>query len=208
MRRFLARVPHFPHLNHRTLNIMQKTRASAASAAPAVPGSDADGTKFKTAEELWQQERGKGLQENWYGSAISYWSTVPATVDGVLGGFGQVSPVDLTESAAFLDALAAQGCSTAAGRDGSRAVDCGAGVGRITAGLLMHRFARVDVVEPVQHFLAQALLLPLPPLQNCHTLSRRAATSPAAATSVSSCSWVWKHSMHLPRPTTAYGCSG
>jgi hypothetical protein len=190
---------------------MQKTRASSASAAPAasaVPGSDADGTKFKTAEELWQQERGKGLQQNWYGSAISYWSTVPATVDGVLGGFGQVSPVDLQESAAFLEALAQQGCSTAAGAHGSRAVDCGAGVGRITAGLLMHRFARVDVVEPVPHFLAQVQAPPPPPLQNCNTLRRRVATSPTAATSATSCSWAWKHSTRQPRATTAYGCSG
>ena len=139
---------------------MHKPAASSTAAAAAppaqVPGSDADGTKYKTAEELWQQERCKGLQQSWYGTAISYWSGVPATVDGVLGGFGQVSPVDLSESAAFLDALAAQGCSTAAGAPGSRAVDCGAGVGRITAGLLMQRFGSVDVVEPVEHFLQQA----------------------------------------------------
>jgi protein N-terminal methyltransferase len=135
---------------------MQKSRSSSSAAAAQVRGSDADGTKYKDAEELWKQERSKGLEQNWYGSAISYWSSVPATVDGVLGGYGQVSPLDLTESASFLDALAAQGCSTSPGSDSSRAVDCGAGVGRITGGLLMQRFARVDVVEPVEHFLAQA----------------------------------------------------
>jgi SAM-dependent methyltransferase len=138
---------------------MQKRGSSSAASAPAaalVRGSDADGTKYTTAEELWQQERSKGLQQSWYGAAISYWSSVPATVDGVLGGYGRVSPLDLTESASFLDALAAQGCSTMPGSADSRAVDCGAGVGRITGGLLMQRFARVDVVEPVEHFLAQA----------------------------------------------------
>ena len=93
---------------------MQKRGASSAASAPAaalVRGSDADGTKYTTAEELWQQERSKGLQQSWYSAAISYWSSVPATVDGVLGGYGRVSPLDLTESASFLDALAAQGCS-------------------------------------------------------------------------------------------------
>ncbi len=138
---------------------MQKRASSSAAAAPAaapVPGSDADGTKYTNADELWQQERSKGLAQSWYGSALSYWNSVPATVDGVLGGYGQVSPLDLTESASFLDALAAQGCSTSTGSASSRAVDCGAGVGRITGGMLMQRFARVDVVEPVEHFLAQA----------------------------------------------------
>jgi hypothetical protein len=149
MRTALARVPRLL-----TSTLMQKRASSASALAPA--GSDADGTKYKTAEELWQQEKSKGLEQNWYGSAISYWSSVPATVDGVLGGYGQVSPLDLTESASFLDALAALGCSTSAGSAGSRAVDCGAGVGRITGGMLMQRFAAVDVVEPVEHFIAQA----------------------------------------------------
>ena len=73
--------------------------------------------------------------------------------------------MDLTESAGFLDALAAAaglgkggaaGSGTQQGGADTRAVDCGAGVGRITAGLLMQRFAAVDVVEPVHHFIAQA----------------------------------------------------
>ena len=151
MRRALPRLAHvlFPARMHKN--------SSSANPPPApVRGCDADGTKYKTAEELWQQERCKGLEQNWYGTAISYWSTVPATVDGVLGGYGQVSPMDLTESAAFLDALASHGCSTSPGNPASCAVDCGAGVGRVTAGLLMQRFGRVDVVEPVQHFLQQA----------------------------------------------------
>ena len=151
MRRALPRLAHvlFPARMHKN--------SSSANPPPApVRGCDADGTKYKTAEELWQQERCKGLEQNWYGTAISYWSTVPATVDGVLGGYGLVSPMDLTESASVLDALAAQGCSTSPGNPASCAVDCGAGVGRVTAGLLMQRFGRVDVVEPVQHFLQQA----------------------------------------------------
>ena len=36
------------------------------------------------------------------------------------------------------------------------AADCGAGVGRITKGLLSHHFTEVDVIEPVRHFLSKA----------------------------------------------------
>mmetsp|Transcript_4172 Transcript_4172/g.7191 ORF Transcript_4172/g.7191 Transcript_4172/m.7191 type:complete len:180 (-) Transcript_4172:76-615(-) len=34
--------------------------------------------------------------------------------------------------------------------------DCGAGVGRITKGLLSKHFTEVDVIEPVEHFLSKA----------------------------------------------------
>jgi protein N-terminal methyltransferase len=118
-------------------------------------GTDADGTRYKSAEELWAKEKKKGAKK-WYGSAIEYWNSVPATVDGTLGGFGQVSPADLSESAMFLDALADAGYNTRATGTMSRAVDCGAGVGRITQGLLAARFGSVDVVEPVSHMMQQA----------------------------------------------------
>ena len=36
------------------------------------------------------------------------------------------------------------------------AADCGAGVGRITKGLLAKHFTEVDVIEPVEHFLTKA----------------------------------------------------
>ena len=37
-----------------------------------------------------------------------------------------------------------------------RAIDCAAGVARVTSGLLMHKFDVVDVLEPLPHFLAEA----------------------------------------------------
>lgn len=141
---------------------LKKVRAGEGDG---VTGLDADGTRYGSVEELWAKEAQKknGLK-NWYGSAIEYWNAVPATVDGVLGGFGSVSATDLSDSARFLDALADAGYNTSA-KDAakgkaqapsSRAVDCGAGVGRIAAGLLVHRFRQVDVVEPVAHLMQQA----------------------------------------------------
>lgn len=89
-------------------------------------------------------------------AAIRYWSSTPATVSGVLGGYPQLSRADLQASANFLGKLrrAAAGGGTAAEAKGklARAVDCGAGIGRITAGLLSKVAETVDVVEPVGAF--------------------------------------------------------
>lgn len=38
----------------------------------------------------------------WYKSAVQYWDCQSATNNGVLGGFGQVNPVDIMDSRKFL----------------------------------------------------------------------------------------------------------
>ena len=61
-------------------------------------------------------------------------------------GFPQVSPVDIRDSAVFLEKVAD------AERLRARALvaaDCGAGIGRISQNLLLPRCAEVDVVEPM-----------------------------------------------------------
>jgi protein N-terminal methyltransferase len=77
----------------------------------------------------------------------------------MLGGYPQISLTDLRGSRSFLAKLRRGGGQ---GRDGTftpasrrrlkRAVDCGAGIGRVTDGLLRHVCERVDVVEPVGNF--------------------------------------------------------
>jgi protein N-terminal methyltransferase len=42
---------------------------------------------------------------SFYTNAAEYWSTVPATVDGVLGGFGFISHTDIQGSVSFLKKL-------------------------------------------------------------------------------------------------------
>jgi protein N-terminal methyltransferase len=76
--------------------------------------------------------------------SLRYWSTAPATVDGVLGGFEHVHEIDIRESKAFLESLPI-------GRD--RALDCGAGIGRISKHLLCPLFKLTDVMEPFPHML-------------------------------------------------------
>ncbi|KXJ89536.1 alpha-N-methyltransferase NTM1 [Microdochium bolleyi] len=90
-------------------------------------------------------------------SAITYWENVNADVDGMLGGipsmtgFSHVSKVDLQGSRAFLAKL---GIGKKNGRRTvENALEGGAGIGRITKGLLVEVAGAVDVVEPIAKFV-------------------------------------------------------
>ncbi|EIW51727.1 DUF858-domain-containing protein [Trametes versicolor FP-101664 SS1] len=100
---------------------------------------------------------------------IKYWASQPASYDGVLGGFGNgtLPRVDALGSRQFLQHLLPELCtvpsairpltapSPSARRP--RALDVGAGVGRVTSDVLLHLFADVLLVEPVAPFVAEAL---------------------------------------------------
>jgi protein N-terminal methyltransferase len=81
-----------------------------------------------------------------------YWEGIAADVDGMLGGFAYISKVDLQGSRNFLARL---GIGT---KPGQRRVGCalegGAGIGRVTDGLLLRLADAVDVVEPMAKFTA------------------------------------------------------
>jgi protein N-terminal methyltransferase len=64
-------------------------------------------------EELWEQEKdADGSHNSWYSKAVDYWDKQEASYDGVLGGYGKVSSIDVRDSRAlllkvcFLDSLA------------------------------------------------------------------------------------------------------
>ncbi|KAK0648694.1 alpha-N-methyltransferase NTM1 [Cercophora newfieldiana] len=93
--------------------------------------------------------------------AREYWEGVDADVDGMLGGipsmvgFSHVSKVDLQGSRSFLAKL---GIGKKNGRHvAANALEGGAGIGRVTQGLLVEVADAVDVIEPVAKFI--------PPLQ-------------------------------------------
>ncbi|SCV03794.1 LAMI_0H11012g1_1 [Lachancea mirantina] len=101
-----------------------------------------------------------------YADAIDYWSSVPATVDGVLGGYGEgttVPVMDVMGSNHFLRKLK----SRMVPADGytKRGVDIGAGIGRVTRDMLHKHCDVVDLVEPVAPFVAQ-MRNELAPLQS------------------------------------------
>ena len=85
-------------------------------------------------------------------AAIAYWSSTEPTVNGVLGGYPQVSRADIQGSSNFLAKLRRQSSLFPPGKKLRRVVDCGAGIGRVTTGFLRKVAETVDVVEPVKSF--------------------------------------------------------
>jgi protein N-terminal methyltransferase len=86
--------------------------------------------------------------------SLEYWNSVSSDVNGMLGGYPQTSRIDLQGSSVFLAKLR-RGKSQASKQPLpplERAADCGAGIGRITKGLLLGVAKQVDVVEPVKKF--------------------------------------------------------
>lgn len=103
-----------------------------------------------------------GGDDNWedevymsafYTDAAKYWEGIPATVEGMLGGFGRHSTLDINFSKKFLTPLI-KGTSAVTGS--IRALDCGSGIGRITKRLLLPLFSSVDMVEQNQAFLQKS----------------------------------------------------
>ena len=86
-------------------------------------------------------------------AALDYWKTVAPDVDGMLGGFPQISRIDLQGSANFLGKL--RRLSPSSSNVLRRGADCGAGIGRVTQGFLSKVCETVDLVEPVEHFVRE-----------------------------------------------------
>nr|XP_022326684.1 N-terminal Xaa-Pro-Lys N-methyltransferase 1-like [Crassostrea virginica] len=92
-------------------------------------------------------------EDKFYGDAKKYWEGITPTVDGMLGGFAKISPTDINGSHAFLRPFLVVGGGKT---ETTRALDCGAGIGRITKRLLLPIFKTVDMVELNQKFLDEA----------------------------------------------------
>nr|XP_046146395.1 N-terminal Xaa-Pro-Lys N-methyltransferase 1 isoform X2 [Oncorhynchus gorbuscha] len=101
-----------------------------------------------------QDRMGDGVQNEtvFYSKAENYWREVAPTVDGMLGGYGKISNIDIDGSKKFLQKFLGGEGKTGNGC----ALDCGAGIGRITKRLLLPLFNTVDLVDVTQEFLDQA----------------------------------------------------
>lgn len=87
-----------------------------------------------------------------HAASISYWNSVTPDINGMLGGFPQISRIDLRGSATFFAKLRRLIPSLPDSGPVARGVDCGAGIGRVTNGFLSEACQVVDVVEPVEGF--------------------------------------------------------
>lgn len=99
-------------------------------------------------KEVEEENSGTSSPVDFYSKAETYWSGVAPTVKGMLGGLKLVDKPDIRSSHAFLDRFGPSRCE--------RALDCGAGIGRITKGLLLPRFKTVDMAEMTAKFLERA----------------------------------------------------
>lgn len=87
-----------------------------------------------------------------YKKAANYWANIPATIEGVLGGYGFISDIDIEGSKLFLNHI----LSSNNPPDTKLALDCGAGIGRVSKNLLVPYFLKVDLVEQDKKFIDTA----------------------------------------------------
>jgi len=113
-------------------------------------GSDTEGRPYSSLQEMWNYE----LQFNWYEKSDQYWKKVEPTVNGMLGGFDYISKDDIQGSNEFLNEFLEGKLGFKLGT--TQALDCGAGIGRITKELLIRHFQNVDLLEQNSSFLKKA----------------------------------------------------
>ena len=106
-------------------------------------GFDGGNEPIGPCDKFWERVLTKRLEDKklWYHQGVEYWNTVDATVDGVLGGFGSVSRADAKENEGILRTLVFPefdfgeldgGGGGCANKIEKRALDVGAGVGRVS----------------------------------------------------------------------------
>lgn len=97
----------------------------------------------------------------YYNDAAKYWENIDPTIDGMLGGYGKISNLDLDGSNKFLKLIFKLGDDDEGEElkppGNAKALDCGAGIGRITRNLLTRYFDSVDLVEQNKNFLNKAV---------------------------------------------------
>ncbi|GKY93181.1 hypothetical protein MPSEU_000286000 [Mayamaea pseudoterrestris] len=119
-------------------------------------GSDTHGRSYESTQEMWESQGVYGNDSSdWYHRAADYYEEhCDASLDGVLGGFAEISESDLKGSLQFiqeLQSLASFEWSTGA------ACECGAGIGRVTKGLLLPLgVPRCDLVESSSRLISAA----------------------------------------------------
>ncbi|PFH32758.1 putative protein c9orf32 [Besnoitia besnoiti] len=121
-------------------------------------GENSLGQKYDCVADAWIEELGRDEEKKpqWYSGAREYWAQKEASVSGMLDGYDAVSSVDLEASLCFLEKIKTFPPFKGGSCNFAYALDCGAGIGRVTKGCLLHKFDEVDMVEPMEKFCQQA----------------------------------------------------
>ena len=91
-------------------------------------------------------------EQAWYESTLLHWKTAVSadSDDGVLGGYGSIDSVDTEGSLEFLHTnrlFTGWYTGDSLPLPGTRALDCGAGIGRVSEGVLLKVCEAVQLVE-------------------------------------------------------------
>lgn len=156
----MAKTPKFrPASSSSSLTKPRHVKRKPASARAAVPQKQRASSKAAVAEEEWTYDRlwdDKEVSNGWHMRNVRFWKTQGTNVHGMTGG--GVSQKDLAFSAKALSDLSTGhvDSSESGQRRWGRALDCGAGIGRVTNGVLKHFCSHVDMVEFVKKHLQKA----------------------------------------------------
>jgi len=101
--------------------------------------------RYQSDEAFWKTVK----PEDWYDNQLKYWQNATKDYKGMLGGHLEVDEVDSKTSIEFLSSIFTE-------RSRKCAIDCGAGVGRVTKHVLGQIFDKVDLVEYNEEFLEVA----------------------------------------------------
>ncbi|XP_028823724.1 N-terminal Xaa-Pro-Lys N-methyltransferase 2 [Denticeps clupeoides] len=91
-------------------------------------------------------------EKQFYYRAESFYEDVPASEEGMLGDFVEISDIDLEGSRQFLKKFVG-----GPGKAGTQyALDCGCGIGRVSKGVLFPVFEKLEMADMMEHFIMHA----------------------------------------------------
>ena len=127
-----------------------------------IEGTDTDDCNYDSIKELWSKhcvlsDKNSNISNSgdWYNNAYKYWESeanCPLDDDGVLGGYGKLTPLDTRDSLKLFDILKSKYNDIKF----DKAADCGAGIGRVTKSLLLQLYEHVELVEQSPRLLQAA----------------------------------------------------
>ncbi|XP_026871770.2 alpha N-terminal protein methyltransferase 1B [Electrophorus electricus] len=90
-------------------------------------------------------------QKQFYYRAQNFYKDVPASEEGMMGEFVELSELDLEGSRQFLKKFVGPGKAST-----NRALDCGCGIGRVSKGVLLPVFQTLEMLDMMENFILHA----------------------------------------------------
>lgn len=99
----------------------------------------------------------KKYKDSWYNVSTAYWSKQEVSVNGMLGGFQELTGIDIMCSRDLIAKYQNPSKKSKLAKMGNNKVaDCGAGIGRVSHYALCDYFKSIDLIDPVSAFLEDA----------------------------------------------------